>query len=149
MITILEHRARERCPWGQMFRYMRASVMTNDWTGSASMYTISPVSLASVLLSKPDISASPSGQLSQSRPLGSQSRGLGAHSPHYAEIAMWHTDTWCLRESETDWQEPFSSYTTACQSVLIIWNQPTWPECSSPMWITLLNGLASISKVSG
>lgn len=33
-----------------------------------------------------------------------------------------------LREREADWQQPFSSCTTACQSVLIVWNRPIWQE---------------------
>lgn len=53
------------------------------------------------------------------------------------EIALCHTDTWCLGEKGLDWQALVSSYTASCQSVLIGWNQPTWQDDTSPERIIL------------
>lgn len=85
--------------------------------------------LGCVLTSDSDGYALSSGLLSQSRPSERKPQGLQAHRQHYAEIAVWHPDTWCRWEEqrESEWQEPPSS-TAVWLSELIVWNQPTWQE---------------------
>lgn len=92
-----------------------------------------------VLASDSDRSVLSSGLSSQSRPLERKPQGLRARTRHYAEIAVWHPDTWCLgEEGGRKWvtRAPLVDSSLAV-SPLIVWNQPTWQErADTPIWIS-------------